>query len=250
MNNAAWAAAGVGIAVGALAVLGAQTLKRAADGSSMNVEVAAIGVMSDTPQFIVPAQSVPSSDSSAVVPSVVDRAPEHVQLPAQPRVVTLFSLIAAAEQYALTFPPGVWGGDPLPQFVLDAFERRPSGDILAAHEKHRAAPPDGWSYDMEFRLRNFFGAQPAISNFRTSIDCRTSGCELQLTDLRIPPEVLEELQSQSGTFALDQFSSDIAFGRLLREAWYNENFSRTHALGPPSPPGVLRYRLYMLERRH
>lgn len=185
MRLPAWIVVIVGIAAGASVVLVVQNLNGTAGGDPL----AAAGAPGGDPGVMQRNIQRPQPDDP-----VVDPAPGAASStdPPAPPVETTDPEAAnvwhsefqrSSAQYAQTFQPGVWGMEPIPEFAVGAFQREGRGsDVISSHQQHIADIRDGWSAEMEGRLRNFFEGQEEISKARVAIDCRSTGCELQMTN--------------------------------------------------------------------
>lgn len=148
----------------------------------------------------------------------------------------------SSAEYAQSFQPGVWGMEPIPEFAARVFQRDgPGSDVISRHEQHVADPKDGWSAEMETRLRNFFEAQEEISKSRVAVDCRSTGCELQMTDGPLSPE---ERRARAGLGSL----STSMLGRLREEDWFAQNLSNPGGRSTPRGDAVSFYLMFLPRR--
>jgi hypothetical protein len=148
----------------------------------------------------------------------------------------------SSDQYAQSFQPGVWGMEPIPEFAVRVFQREePGTDVISRHNQHVADHKDGWSAEMETRLRIFFEAQEEILKARVAVDCRSTGCELQMTDGPLSPE---ERRARAGLRSL----STTMLGRLSEEDWFAQNFSPSGGRSTPRG-GTVAFYLMFLPRR-
>jgi hypothetical protein len=172
-----------------------------------------------------------------LVDSCVD---ERVRLPLFRGLYQEFQRSSA--QYAQSFQPGVWGMEPIPEFAAQAFQREgPGSDVISRHNQHIADPKDGWSAEMETRLRVFFEAQEEILKSRVAVDCRSTGCELQMTDGPLSPE---EHRARAGLGSL----STTMLQRLATEDWFAQNLSPPGGRSTPLS-GTVSFFLMFLPRR-
>jgi hypothetical protein len=186
-----------------------------------------------------------ATDSLQTHPNqAVDIALSQVSETSQPRSALLQTLLESNEwqeeiarqrdTYEPTFMPGVYGQEPLPEFAKTGLER-----TAREHDEHVTQAADGWSAEMESRLRAFFAFQPEVStSARVSITCRTSQCMLQLASRR-------DAQSSGQDPAQ-------LIPRLRQEDWYDQNFSEpsTRDIVPGSSRANIAYELWTLHRRN
>jgi hypothetical protein len=140
-----------------------------------------------------------------------------------------------ASEYAASFQAGVFSGEPLPQYIAAYFASNLKGyPLVEGHARHLQEPADGWSNEMEVRLRSYLESQPEIARVHISISCRTSGCELQI----ITPA--DESTGPPAWYVM--------FSRLTRESWFTSQFAVGGGLNGARGAAV-GYRLENLPRR-
>jgi hypothetical protein len=128
--------------------------------------------------------------------------------------------------YAASFAPGVYGEELLQGIATMAI--KPSEDAV-----------DGWSAEMEYRLRLFFGSQPEVlSSSRVGITCRALQCNLQIAAIRSSAQ--ESEQDPDPKKMID---------RLKKEDWYGQNFAATSAPNTMWSP-QLTYESWTLRKRN
>lgn len=234
----------VGIAAGAVAVLVAQSSRDTAGGDPP----VAVDPSGSDPSIlrrnVQPSEPAPPvAEPVASTPST-NVQPPHPTEPTTPDAAStwLQEFQSSAAQYAQTFQPGVWGVEPIPEFAALALQREgPGPDVISRHKQHAADPKDGWSAEMETRLRIFFEAQEEILKSRVAVDCRSTGCELQMTDGPLSPE---ERRARAGLGSL----STTMLQRLAEEDWFAQNLSPPGGRSTPRS-GAVSFYLMFLPRR-
>lgn len=119
-------------------------------------------------------------------------------------------------RYAQDFHPGLTTDAALPLFATLFVDTDGTSKFTAMDDNHQQLPIDGWSTNMEYRLRNFLEVQPEMLKARASVSCRSSQCVLQFMELPPPPE---EGPAQAWR------SARAMLQRLRKESWFQEELN-------------------------
>lgn len=234
----------VGIAAGAAAILFVQNLRGPAGGDPPAAPNASGGDPNILQRSVQPSQlEPPAVQPVASTPLPIEQPPHSTEPTTSDGVDAWYQEFQrSAAQYAQSFQPGVWGAEPIPEFAVQALKREGLGtDVMSRHDQHVADPKDGWSAEMETRLRNFFEAQEEILKSRIAVDCRSTGCELQMTDGPLSPE---ERRARAGSGSL----STTMLGRLSEEDWFAQNLAPPGGRSTPRGAQVAFYLMFLPRR--
>lgn len=244
MRTSILIALAVGIAAGAVAVLMVQDSRGTAGGDPPVVADPYGSDSSILQRNVQPSQpSHPLVEPTASTPLTKEQPPPSTEPATSDGASTWYQEFqTSSAQYAQSFQPGVWGMEPIPEFAAQTFQREgPGPDVISRHKQHVADQKDGWSAEMETRLRVFFEAQEEVLKSRVVVDCRSTGCELQMTDGPLSPE---ERRARAGLGSL----STAMLQRLASEDWFAQNLLPPGGRSTPRG-GTVSFSLMFLPRR-